>query len=283
MAGRIQVTPLPPRDESPDEAIAVVVLSCGDLGIQVANQLQAEPFVRHVFVVTAPSLRRPRSLRQKIRLIRRERGVRGLVAVPLRKMRRLAFGRQHSRSTEPAIELEPGIEWLRFADFESPECRDAIRDRSPDLGVIAGTYILSADVFGIPRLGSINLHSGKAPEYRGAAPAFWELYNGESAVGITIHRVVADVDAGAVLRQESFPIDWAPDTDPIAYVERYRRTVLRPNGVRMLVAAVADIARGETNERDQDTTKAKTYRTPDYAAVRELRRRVAVRRRDQHS
>ncbi len=259
------------------------MLSCGDLGLEVANRLQAEPVVRQVLVVTAPSLRRPRSLRQKVRLVRRAEGLRGLAAVPLRKARRLTFDRLRSGSPEPAIELESGIEWLRFGDFESPECTEAIREWSPDLGVIAGTYILSADVFGIPRLGSINLHSGKAPEYRGAAPAFWELYNGESSVGITIHRVVADVDAGAVLRQESFPLEPAPDTDPIAYLERYRRTVLRPNGVRMLVAAVGDIARGATRESDQDSTRAKTYRTPDYAAVRELRRRVAARRRDRHS
>jgi methionyl-tRNA formyltransferase len=270
-------------DERSHDGVSVVVLSCGDLGIEVANRLQAEPFVRQVLVVTAPSLRRPRSLRQKVRLIRRAEGLRGLVAVPLRKARRLTLGRMRSASLEPALELEPGIEWLRFADFESPECTEAIRKRSPDLGVIAGTYILSTDVFGIPRLGSINLHSGKAPEYRGAAPAFWELYNGESSVGITIHRVVADVDAGAVVRQESFPIEPAPEADPIAYLERYRRTVLRPNGVRMLVAAVGDIARGATRESDQDPARAKTYRTPDYAAVRELRRRVAARRRDRHS
>jgi peptidoglycan/xylan/chitin deacetylase (PgdA/CDA1 family) len=57
-------------------------------------------------------------------------------------------------------------------------------------------------VFDIPRYGSINLHSGKTPEYRGAAPAFGERHNGESAVGITIHRVAAALDAGDVLRQE---------------------------------------------------------------------------------
>ena len=261
-------------------ALSVAVLSCGDLGIEVANSLNAEPFVRTVFLVTAPSVRGPRSLRQRLRLVHRVEGPPGLALIPFRKVRRLVARRL--MRPQDALALDPRIESLHFADFESEECRAAIRERSPDLGVIAGTYILSPDVFALPRLGSINLHSGKAPEYRGAAPAFWELYNGEESVGITIHRVVADVDAGTILRQETFPLDPAPRGQPLRYVERYRRTVLRPNGVRMLVATVGDIARGETSERVQDAARARTYRAPDYAAVRELRRRVAARRRGRH-
>jgi methionyl-tRNA formyltransferase len=147
-----------------------------------------------------------------------------------------------------------------------------------DLGVVAGTYILRESVFALPRLGSINLHSGKAPEYRGAAPAFWELYNGEREVGITIHRVTAALDAGHILRQETFPLDPAPVEDPMAYLERYRREVLRPQGVRLVAETVAALADGTVVERPQDPARARTYRTPDLAAARELRRRVARRR-----
>jgi len=258
------------------EPLTVAVLSCSDLGIEVANRLHREECVRKVFLVTAPSLRRPRSWRQKVRLVWRAEGIRGLAAVPFRKLRRRLV---RTAPTAATIVLEPGIDLLHFADFEADDCRTAICKRAPDLGVIAGTYILSAKVFEIPRLGSINLHSGKAPEYRGAAPGFWELYNGEDHVGITIHRVVADVDAGAILRQETFPLDPAPAEDPVRYLERYRREVLRPNGVRLLIAAVGDIASGDVTEHVQESSRATTYRSPRYAAVRELRRRVADRRR----
>jgi methionyl-tRNA formyltransferase len=146
--------------------------------------------------------------------------------------------------------------------------------------VVAGTYILRDGVFDIPRYGSINLHSGKTPEYRGAAPAFWELYNGESAVGITIHRVATALDAGDVLRQELFPLDRAPDGDPMDYIDRFRREVLRPNGIRMLAEVVREIAVGSARPIAQDHDAATTHRSPDYRAIREIRSRVRRRRKD---
>jgi hypothetical protein len=64
----------------------------------------------------------------------------------------------------------------------------------------------------------------------------------------------------------------------LEYLECYRAAVLRPNGVRLLAQAVAQIAAGRAQPRAQDASRARTYRTPDYRAVRELRRRVRARR-----
>ena len=179
----------------------------------------------------------------------------------------------------PPITLAPGIERFDVSDFHSPESLSIIERLRPDLAVLAGTYILKEPVFTLPRQGSINLHSGKVPEYRGAAPAFWELYHGEKAVGVTIHRVDAALDAGPVLAQEMFPIDPAPPGDPLAYIEQFRQKVLGPNGVRMLVETVRALAQGTATEIPQNHAAAQTFRSPEYRAVRELRRRVKARRR----
>jgi methionyl-tRNA formyltransferase len=90
--------------------------------------------------------------------------------------------------------------------------------------------------------------------------------------------VVASLDAGNIIAQELFPLDYAPAEDPMSYLEWYRAEVLRPNGVRMLAQTVATIARGNARERPQDASRAVMYRSPDHRAVRELRRRVAARR-----
>lgn len=258
--------------------LRVAVFSCGDLGCEVANALSAIPEVRGVCLVIAP-YRRPVGIVGKVRQVWRTQGPAGFASIAADKVRRAISGAAYDGDeTVAASRVAPAVETLHVSDFHDEECRAALRERAPDLGVLAGTYILRPEVFEIPRLGCINLHSGKAPEYRGAAPAFWELYNGEREVGITVHRVVASLDAGAIIAQETFPLDSAPLEDPTAYIARYRREVLRPNGVRMVVQAVADIARGTARECAQDPSRAAMYRTPGHREVRELRRRVGARR-----
>jgi len=230
------------------------------------------PGVSHVSLVTAPYRQPRRTLSGKIQHVWRTQGLMGFARI---LGSRLGLGSARGKALQRP--LDPAITQLHVESFDAPEAIARIRALGADLGVVAGTYILPESVFTLPRLGSINLHSGKAPEYRGAAPGFWELYNGEVEVGITIHRVTASLDAGHVLRQEMFALDPAPEEDPIAYLERYRREVLRPEGVRLVAETVASLADGTVVEWPQDRCKARMYRTPDRAAMRELRRRVAAR------
>ena len=256
-----------------------IVLSCGDLGVLVANALKADGASEVVGLVVAPFDRRPpKTLRAKFRHVIRRQGWRGLFAVMGAKIASLA----HLRSPQgavPAVALSPGIKRFDVTDFHAPECLSILEELRPDLAILAGTYILKESVFALPRYGSINLHSGKVPEYRGAAPAFWELYHGEKAVGVTIHRVDAALDAGPILAEEMFPIDPAPGGDPLVYIEQFRQKVLGPNGVRMIVETVRSLADGTAKERQQNHAVARTFRSPDYRAVRELRSRVSARRR----
>ena len=255
------------------DRLAVVVLTCGDLGIDVAESLRAVPGISRVSLVTAPYRQPRRTLIGKIRHVWRTQGPVGLFRVVGARLRP-----RRDADDPPQRSVDPAITHVHVSDFAAPDARDRIGSLQADLGVVAGTYILPESVFRLPRLGSINLHSGKAPEYRGAAPGFWELYNGEREVGITIHWVTAALDAGAILRQETFPLDPAPPGDPMAYLERYRREVLRPQGIRLVAETVAALADGTAVERLQDPSRARTYRTPDWAAIRELRRRVTDRR-----
>jgi folate-dependent phosphoribosylglycinamide formyltransferase PurN len=252
--------------------LRVVVLTCGELGIEVANDLSRETGVDVVAVLRSPWLRRKLTLRQKFRHVVRTQGFGGLFHVARARL----F--PEPVSVAETAKLDANVSLVDVDDFHSPVTRERLTELRSDLGVVVGTYILRDGVFDIPRYGSINLHSGKAPQYRGSAPAFWEVYNGETEVGITIHRVAAALDAGDVLRQETFSLDSAPAGDPIAYIERYRREVLRPNGIRMLVDAVRDIAAGTADPCEQDHRLARTYPSPAHRDVLELRARVRRRR-----
>ena len=47
--------------------------------------------------------------------------------------------------------------------------------------------ILHAEVFGMPHLGVLNLHSGLLPQYRGVLATFRALLNGDVEIGCTFH------------------------------------------------------------------------------------------------
>ncbi len=258
-------------------SFGVVVFSCGDLGVEVANRLSRLADVDAVTLVSAPYRHPRRSLARKIKHAYRMLGPVGL----LRAIVGRVFGRRRTApddAVDSPKELAEEVSHLRFDQFSSRECLAAVDDLGVQLGVVAGTYILPKELFALPALGSINLHSGDATRYRGSAPGFWEMYNGEETVGITIHRVTDVLDGGAILAQQLFPLNPAPPGDPQGYLIRYRRQVLRPNGVRLLAETVARIRAGTVEERQQPAAEARTYRMPTFRETRELRRRVQQRR-----
>jgi len=268
------------EDEAECRPLSVAVLSCGPIGFDVANRIAALPAIGAVSLITTPYRTKRRRFLEKIKWAWRMEGPPGMAAAAGRRFRKLARRDLKSGSIPALPELDFRVRHLSFSDFHDPACLEALKEADPDLGVVAGTYILRECVYRIPRMGTINLHSGRVPEYRGAAPAFWELYHGESEVGITIHEVERDVDAGMVFRHEVFPLDPAPAGDPLEYVERFRLEVLAPNGVRMLAQTVEEIAAGEANPWSQDSSRARTFYSPDYRAKCELRRRVERRRKE---
>lgn len=74
--------------------------------------------------------------------------------------------------------------------------------RSSIWGLCWGPVFLKASTFGVPRMGCINLHKGKVPEYRGMPPGFWELYDGASSASVTVRVVeplIASNDASIVV------------------------------------------------------------------------------------
>jgi methionyl-tRNA formyltransferase len=80
----------------------------------------------------------------------------------------------------------------------------------------AGTVVLCAyGVFVPPALLGerlwLNVHPSLLPRWRGAAPVERAIMAGDAETGVTIHRTTADLDAGPVAAQASFPIE--PEDD----------------------------------------------------------------------
>lgn len=60
---------------------------------------------------------------------------------------------------------------------------------------------IPASVLSIPRLGFINFHGGKLPEYRSPVPDFWAIRNGEKQGVLTAHIMDSDFDSGSIIAE----------------------------------------------------------------------------------
>src|SRR5262249_10127038 len=87
-----------------------------------------------------------------------------------------------------------------------------LRDLAPDLVVVAAYgRILPQAALDVPRWGCINVHASLLPRWRGADPITRAILAGDRETGVTIMRMVLEMDAGEVLWQRTTPID-AADT-----------------------------------------------------------------------
>jgi folate-dependent phosphoribosylglycinamide formyltransferase PurN len=82
-----------------------------------------------------------------------------------------------------------------------------LKKLKPDL-IISNYFeqILKRKVLDIPIKGTINIHPGLLPMYRGTFAYFWKLVNKEKKAGITIHFMTKTLDKGKILAQKSFKI-----------------------------------------------------------------------------
>jgi methionyl-tRNA formyltransferase len=65
--------------------------------------------------------------------------------------------------------------------------------------VVVYGQILSQKLLDIPRFGAINVHPSLLPQFRGAAPIQRSLMAGVSETGVSIQKIVRQLDAGDVL------------------------------------------------------------------------------------
>jgi methionyl-tRNA formyltransferase len=72
--------------------------------------------------------------------------------------------------------------------------------------VMAYGHILRQNFIDAPRLGTLNLHASLLPKYRGASPIQTAVANGDTETGVTLMRIVLELDAGPMADAERVPI-----------------------------------------------------------------------------
>lgn len=148
---------------------------------------------------------------------------------------------------------ELGLELRQPSRVRDKAFLEELEKLAPDLAVVAAFgQIFSERLLRLPKLGCINVHASLLPKYRGAAPLQAAIANGEKKTGVTIMRMVKELDAGPILAQEETAI--GPKETAGQLFER-----IGPMGAKLLLEVVQTLdEKGEISEQKQKDEQA-TY------------------------
>lgn len=117
--------------------------------------------------------------------------------------------------------------------------------------VVAYGQILSPEILSIPKRGCINVHGSILPQYRGAAPIQWSVYNGEQKVGVTTMLMNEGMDTGDILLKSVKSIGLLDNCQKIT-------EEIAQNGADLLLKTLQKLEVGNIIATAQDPTEA-TY------------------------
>jgi methionyl-tRNA formyltransferase len=164
-------------------------------------------------------------------------------------------GRHRSAAQPPPVKLvaqEEDIPALQPERPRGPEFEAAVRDLAPDLSVVvAYGQILPRAVIDLPPLGTLNIHGSLLPRWRGASPIQAAILAGDDETGVSIMRMVEQLDAGPIVLQVPTPI-----LDDETFGELQLR--LSELGALAIVEALTLMSLGDAPVEPQDESRV-TY------------------------
>jgi len=122
---------------------------------------------------------------------------------------------------------------------------DELTAWQPDLiAVAAFGQILPQRVLDLPKFGCLNVHTSLLPKYRGAAPIQTAILNDDTETGVTIMKMDAGLDTGAILSTERTPIEATDNAQTL-------HDRLAKIGAALLVKTIPDYVAGRIAPQPQ--------------------------------
>ena len=113
-------------------------------------------------------------------------------------------------------------------------------------------YIFPKDLINSSENGTINLHAGRLPQYKGGSPLNWQIINGEKTVGISVIKMTTSLDAGPIYEKFNFKIG---KNDDIKYVHNIANNMFPT----MTLNAISKISK-KIKPNKQSFNRSKVYK-----------------------
>jgi len=99
------------------------------------------------------------------------------------------------------------INFKKISNVNSLKISNILKKNKIDINLLCGfPYILKRFVIESAKFGTLNLHAGKLPKYRGGSPLNWQIINDEKNIGISVIKVDTGIDTGQVIAKKKFKL-----------------------------------------------------------------------------
>ena len=138
------------------------------------------------------------------------------------------------------------------ASLDNDEEYNFLKKLEPDIVVvIAYGKIIPKKFLNLSKYGFVNVHASLLPKWRGAAPIQRSIMNLDNQTGISIMKIVEELDAGPVMHQDKIQINENVDALTLS-------RVLSKLGAKSIINAIDEIVEGKARFQEQNHSKA-TY------------------------
>ena len=165
-----------------------------------------------------------------------------VVTSPDRKSGR---GQKITQSEVKIYAEKNNIKILQPDNLKDKEFINKIIEINPDIIIVVAFRKIPAEIFSIPKYGTINLHASLLPNYRGAAPINWCLINNEVKTGVTTFFINEKIDQGDILLKEEVNI-----SDMDNFGSLYNK--LSSIGSRLLITTIKGVLSNSLKASKQD-------------------------------
>lgn len=141
-------------------------------------------------------------------LVKQNYNIVGVVTVPDKPSGRgLKLNKSAVKQYAEEHLLPQGVKLLQPVSLKDEAFLSELKELNADMFIVVAFRMLPEVVWGMPRLGTFNLHGSLLPLYRGAAPINWAIIKGEKKSGVTTFLIDKEIDTGNILMQRECPIE----------------------------------------------------------------------------
>ncbi|HTH97013.1 MAG TPA: formyltransferase family protein [Stellaceae bacterium] len=139
-----------------------------------------------------------------------------------------------------------GIPTTVVDDLNGPEVARRLRESGADLIVsFHFDQIFNAETLSLTPMGGVNIHPSLLPRHRGPVPTTYAMMETPHLFGVTVHRLVPKIDAGAMLAQERSDL-------PAGISALHAAVLLHERGRLLLDGVLRNLAEGTQVETPFD-------------------------------